>query len=60
MAILLIPEHVRIDVRFSVDSGLLTLLQAIVDKGNDRAAASKLSEDVKANTAALAAALPQT
>lgn len=55
---LIIPQHVQIDVRFSVDSGLLALLQAIVDKGNDRAAAAALSTEAKATTAALKAAIP--
>lgn len=58
MSILLIPQHVQIDVRFSIDDGLLSLLQSIVDAGSDRAAAAKLSAEAKATTDALKAAIP--
>lgn len=57
MSIFLIPERIRIDVRLSLDGGLLELLQTVVDQASDRAAAAALSVAVKANTAALAAVI---
>lgn len=55
MGLFLFPDHVQVDIRFSIDGPTLALLQQLVDQQSDRTAAGALAKDVKASSDALAA-----